>query len=264
MGVINLSQRFLVQPQYPAPLKAEYAKSAQIFAPFNEQTGRDIAAGNNLVPGNSPTLVTRPHGKALSFNGSSNYLISSAAITPGASFTVMAWVRAAATNSSYARIAETQYSDGFLLGTNSGSAYCFMVNPNSLDECSGGVQTVGQRDFICGVFDGANRILYVNSVQVGYASTAITAPTNAKTLYIATNFVASANFWNGDIDGVGVFNRAFSAAEINKIREPWDLLQAPARRIFITAAAAPGGSNMFSFNPPMRGGMRQGGGFFQG
>ena len=231
MGLIALPQRFTSQPQH-VPRLAEAYQDAELLSLFNDGSGQDIAKGNHLIPGVAPSPAVRQHGKTLSFDGSSQYLLSTRTIAPGTQFTVFAWVRPATLNISYRRIVETAYDTGFYLGSNTGSQYAWIVNNALLEGCIGGQQVVGQRDFLCGVFDGANRILYVNGVQV--ASSMATSPSPAIQVSISRWTAGSGGYyWNGDIDTVGVFSRAFPASEIWSIyQDPWRLIKAPPRRLW--------------------------------
>ena len=236
MGLIALPQRFTSQPQY-APRLAEAYQDAELLSLFNDGSGQDIARDNHLIPGVAPSPAVRQHGKALSFDGSSQYLLSARTIAPGTQFTVFAWVRPATLNSSYRRIIETAYDTGFYLGSNAGSQYAWIVNSALLEGCIGGQQVVGQRDFLCGVFDGVNRVLYVNGVQV--ASSTATSPSAAIQVSISRWTSGSGGYyWNGDIDTVGMFNRAFPAPEIWSIyQDPWRLIKAPARRLWVAGGS---------------------------
>jgi hypothetical protein len=188
-----------------------------------------------LLPGIAPARTIRQHGYTLSFNGSSHYLVSSRTIKPAAQFSVFAWVRPAAVNASYTRIIETDYTSGFYLGSNTASRYCWIVNNASLEGCIGGQQVAGQRDFVCGVFDGSNRILYINGIQA--ASSAATAPSALLPVYISRWNNTSGYYWNGDIDTVAIFNRALGPSEIWSLyQNPWQLFKAPARRLWRASA----------------------------
>lgn len=228
MSSLILPGGFKSQPQYPAELAPAYA-DAELFSLFNDGSGRGLARDNDFVPGVAPLPVMRQHGKALSFNGTSQYLASSRTVRPGAKFSVFVWVRPAELNTSYSRIIETSYASGFYLGSNTAARYCWIVNNSSLEGCVGGLQAVGRRDFVCGVFDGSNRILYVNGVKAG--SSTATAPSTALTAFVSRP--NSAEGWAGDIDTVAIFNRAFAPSEIWSLyQNPWQLLKAPVRRLW--------------------------------
>jgi len=231
---IILPRRFNAQPQAPVELTPYWKRGAVIVAPLTEQSARDIATRNNFSPGAAaaPALVMRNQGRALYFNGTTTRLQSARAITPGAAFTVFAWCRPTAL-SAYVRLVETDHASGFFLGLNTSGKYCWIVNSATPEGCVGGQPTTGQRDFVCGVFDGSNRILYVNGIQV--AISPATAPSAARTVYIGAYGLGGAPSYafNGDIDTVGIFDRAFAPAEIFALyQNPWQLFRAPARKLW--------------------------------
>jgi hypothetical protein len=235
MALIALPQRFIGQPQY-APELAEAYQDAELLSLFNDGSGQDIAKGNHLVPGVAPSPVVRQQGKALSFDGANSRLSSTRPIPNAAQFTVLAWVRPAALNSGYSRILETHFGSQFYLGSNTGSQYAWIVNNSALEGCAGGQQVVGQRDFLAGVFDGASAKLYINGVQVG--SIATTTPSTSNYMVAGYSNAGGAFAWKGDIDTVGVFNRAFPASEIWSLyQDPWRLFKAPPKRLWIAGSS---------------------------
>lgn len=237
MGVVRLPQRFLTLPQYEPQLADAYS-DAEIFSLFNDGTGKDIAKGNDLVyPASPPTKILQPQGYALNFDGSDR-LVSTNTFPIGNRFTVFAWVRPDFINYSYARIAETAYTTGFYLGSNNGNSsaakYAFIVKGASLEGCIGGQQVIGQRDFVCGTYNGTNRTLYLNGEQVATATAS--APSISDKVYIGHNS-GGVNFWRGDVDTFAFYQRAFSAEEVQAIyQQPGRLFKAPQRRIFVSAA----------------------------
>lgn len=239
MGVVRLPQRFTSQPQNATGLTEKY-RDAKILSLMSDVDGRDIARGNNLTyPAAPPSRVLRPHGYSLNFSGSSR-LVSASSVSPGANFSVFAWVRPDVINFSYARIAETAYTTGFYLGSNNGNSsaakYAFIVKGSSLEGCIGGDQSIGQRDFVVGTFGSLTRKLYVNGVQV--ASSAATTPTvTTDKVYIGHNS-GGVNFWRGDIDTFGMLDRTLPPDEIWSLyQNPWQMFRAPPRRIFFSASS---------------------------
>lgn len=235
MAEIILPGRFNAQPQVLVELAPYWKRRAVIVAPLTEQFARDIATRNNFSPGEAgaPALAIRNQGRTLYFNGSTARLQSARQITLGTKFTVFAWCRPAAL-AAYTRIVETYYATGFYLGFNgTGGKYCWTVSDAPPEDCIGGTPTVGRRDFICGVFDGSNRILYVNGVQV--AINIATAPSAPLTVYLGAYGLGGApsSAFTGDIDTVGIFDRAFAPAEIFALyQNPWQLFKAPARKLW--------------------------------
>ena len=239
MGLIALPQRFTSQPQYSPRLAPAYQDAQVLYLMNGEVAARDLANGNNLIPqASSPTPDVAPWGRTLSFDGSTGHLKSTRVLSIGNAFTVFAWVRpTGALSTGYSRILDADYTTGFYLGSNTGSQYAWIVNNSSLEGCIGGQQVLGQRDLVCGTFDGATRRLYVNDAQV--ASAAATAP--ATTQYLNVGRLPSGPLWLGNIDTVGVFNRAFSASEVAALyANPWQMFRATPRRLW--AAATAGGS----------------------
>jgi hypothetical protein len=233
IALLTRRGKFYKTPGPQARLGQTYQNYAQFYSLMNgEVYARDIVGGNNLAPvsGSDPTTVIRSWGKSLNFNGSSQYLITPQDIPPLSTITVMAWVRPAALNTTYARIAETDYASNFYLGSNTGSKYAWITNNASLEGCIGGQQVAGQRDFLAGTYDGTNRNLYVNGVQV--ASAAATAPAFKQILFVGRSAQGPAGYWNGDIDNVAIFNHAFSASTIFQIyQDQWRIFESPKRFI---------------------------------
>jgi hypothetical protein len=160
-------------------------------------------------------------------------LQSATPLTPRTQFTVFAWCRPTAFTT-YGSVAQTSSQTGFFLGQNNSNKWCFAVNNAAPESCVGGSPSIGSRDFICGVFDGTNSILYVNGVQV--ASAPATAPSASLLLYVGANGNGGGvpNYaFNGDIDMVGVYNRLFSPSEIYDLyQNPWQLFRVPARKLW--------------------------------
>lgn len=244
MAVLILPGRLKQQPQRSLQIADRY-RDAALLALCNDGTGRNLARDNHLVGGGlgAAVPILRPHGYSLNF--SPEDLITQRSIeipssAPG--LTIFAWVRPEILNTSYRRIAETSYVDGFYLGSNSGSQYLFTLNGASLSLCVGGQQVVGRRDFVCGTFDGSTRILYVNGVQV--ASASATRPSWTRKMSVGSN-ASGGEGWTGDIDTVGLFLRPFPASEIWSLyQDPWRLLKAPASRVIIGATAPSDTNNL--------------------
>ena len=168
--------------------------------------------------------ATGKTNSGLSFNGTSSYVVTPS--IPLNTFSISTWVNSAATTqTSYARVVESQYSSGFYLGVNStGTKYKFIVNSatGSTGSCGlpfgcaeGGAITTGWH-LVTGTFDGTTAKLYVDNVLV--ASDTFTTPLNANfPLYIARYFAGGGFNWNGGIDEVRLYNRALTLAEVGAI-----------------------------------------------
>ncbi len=195
---------------------------------FNEGTGtvaNDSSGNGYSGTVSGPTWVTGYIGSALSFNGSSNYMVTPA-IPFTNSFSISAWVNpAVTTQGAYVRIAETQYYNGLYLGTNAGGTeYKFIVNggAGATGACGaaygcaeGGTVSSGWH-LVTGTYDGTTAILYVDGAQV--ATEKFTAPASISLpLYIGRYFAASGYGWTGIIDEIRLYSRALGGAEVSAI-----------------------------------------------
>ena len=241
MSVLILPSRFKSQPQGAVELAPSY-RDALFFSMLRSISDPDIARRNGLFPvaDLAPTQGIRPWGRTLVFNGLGQNLKTTSGLGAPTSFTVLAWVRPATTGwITSPRIAETEFSVGFMLGANGDSTQYEFVTAANFDTCVGGTLVLGRRDFVVGTFASNMRSLYVNGDLV---ATAAASGINPSYGYLALGIGANPgnpanNCWKGDIDTVGVFPRAFSSAEILALyQEPWQIFKVPARRLWAVSA----------------------------
>jgi hypothetical protein len=179
-------------------------------------------AYNGTVTG--AVWTTGKINSALSFNGSTNAVITPN-IALGNAYSISAWVNpGVTTQGAYVRIAETQYNAGLYLGTNSsGTKYKFIVNNASgatgscgaAYGCAEGGTITGGWHLVTATYDGTTARLFVDTSQVGletFNATATDLP-----LYIGRYYATNAGGWNGSIDEVRLYNRALTAAEVSNI-----------------------------------------------
>ena len=192
--------------------------------PFDEGSGAiayDVSGNGNNAIVNGATWIAGQQNWALGFNRSTSFVVTPP-IALANTFTVSAWVNPSGAQTSYGRIAETQYYDGLYLGLNvSGNQYKWIVNGGagatgvcgtSFGCAEGGAVTPGWH-LVTGTFDGARGLLYVDGTLV--ASETFLAPVNTDLpLYIGRGYDGSGNGWNGGIDQVRFYNRALTAAEV--------------------------------------------------
>jgi hypothetical protein len=216
--------------------------SLLLYLPMTGQQGSALDdSGHGFVATMAGTYIGAFAGKtgpyAPYFKGNStpnNVMNVSSAVTIPGTFTVSAWVKPNALASNYVRIVESFYQTGFYLGTNStGTAFEWMVkDPSVVSSATGGTVTVGTWpntawQMVTGTYDSSNNgRLYVNGTQVG-TTQAFTNP-GTTTLNIgigwcsATSTVGCSpnspfNAWDGQIQGVRIYGRALSQAEIQAI-----------------------------------------------
>jgi len=161
------------------------------------------------------------------FNNQNHNYIGVSSIAIPAPFTVSAWVWPNLLVGGYNRIAETSYSTGFYLGTDSTMAKWELLVANAaLSTCASGgtvvMSATPKWTMVTGVYDGTNGYLYVNGSLVA-GPCAFSAPvTTALSLRIGCyNSGASCSStnsaWDGAIEDFRIYGRALSAAEISAI-----------------------------------------------
>ncbi len=237
MSYLALPQRFLAQPQGAVELAPRY-KDALFFSMLRGLSDPDIARKNKLTSDFFPTPAVRQWGKTLNFNTPGHNLKTATGLGAPTEFTLLVWVRPTSA-AAYARILETDYSVGFYLGLGSTGAQYEFITAGDLSTCFGGTVVLGRRDLLIATFSSNTRSLYVNGALVDTATSGgINSSYGTLPLVIGANSGnTSGNNWNGDIDTVGVFPGAFSAAEVKSLYDsPWSLLKAPSRKLFIPAA----------------------------
>jgi chitodextrinase len=195
---------------------------------FNEDTGtvvHDSSGNENNGTVFGAAWAPGKIGSALSFNGTTNYVVTGNIAFANA-FSISAWVNAAVTpQTAFGRIAETQYNEGLYLGVNaSGMSYKFIVNGavGATGTCGaaygcaeGGTVTSGWH-LVTATYNGTTAILYVDQTQV--ATETFTAPANISLpLYIGRYYGGSGNGWNGVLDEVRLFSRALTSTEVSTI-----------------------------------------------
>ncbi|HTR37098.1 MAG TPA: LamG-like jellyroll fold domain-containing protein [Bryobacteraceae bacterium] len=185
-------------------------------------TAYDSSGSNHNGTVNGAAWVAGYNGPALKFNGSTNSVVTNN-IALAQTFSISAWVNPTVlTQIAYARIAETQYNQGFYLGLNGGgTGYQFIVNngAGATGSCGaaygcaqGGTVKAGWH-LITATYDGSTAVLYVDGAQVGTETFA--APLNANLpLYIARYYGGTGYGWNGAIDEVRLYNRALTSTEV--------------------------------------------------
>ena len=148
----------------------------------------------------------------------------SAALNPSV-FTVECWARATGGAGSF-RAAVSGRNDtgsqtqGYIFYAASGNTWQFWTGSGgsgAWDPINGPAVTLNTWVHLAGTFDGTTKRFYVNGTQVGTGASSTFNPNVARGLRIgAGQNEAAANFlFQGDVDEVGIYSRALSAAEIS-------------------------------------------------
>jgi hypothetical protein len=193
---------------------------------FDEGTGTTTADATGKAHTGTLTgatwTTTGKNGKALSFNGTSNYVTVADAndldLTTG--MTLEAWVRPSAlTPSGWNTVVmkeETATTLAYSLYANDGNPWpSITVRVGTADREAIGTSAppLNAWTHLAATYDGANLRLYVNGVQVGALAQTGNMVTSTRALRIGGNTVWG-EYFNGLIDDVRIYNRALSAAEI--------------------------------------------------
>ena len=179
------------------------------------------------------SVVIGKMGQALSFNGSSSYIVlpnNFASGLSGGKFTASAWVYANSLPSWGTIIKNWGFTTvgAFHFGLNGtfGDLDLFVAQSNGTPvethEGTGTPLPTGSWQFVTAVADGSYLRLYRNGVAVG---TPTSYNGTLKTSFAYTNIGvkpgdaggADSGYWDGKIDDVRVYNRALSANEVKQL-----------------------------------------------
>ena len=157
--------------------------------------------------------ITSPSQGSAVFNGTTDYIETN---TPFSytNHTVAAWVYANDTGSNKLIFdARDAGNDGILIFSRYSEAPCYAVNNSTL---IGTTVYPNEWVYVVGTYDGTTQKLYINgSVDISATtSQTISTITNAA---IGTQTFSPADFFNGNLANVAVWNRALSSDEINSV-----------------------------------------------
>lgn len=190
---------------------------------FNEGAGTlamDSSGQNNTGTISGAAWTDGKRGKALSFNGSSDF-ISVGNINESQSYTFGGWFKTTAVspndNIGHRIITVLRMSGGskICIGLRNNKAWVMWLNSSGAwDELQSSASfNNGYWHHITATTDGTNFVLYVNGVQVNSKSSTFTALTYAGSDYIGQG-AGSGGYFNGQLDDVRIYNRALSATEV--------------------------------------------------
>ena len=160
-------------------------------------------------------------GRALNLNGSTDYIeLPYSSDLNTSKFTCSLWVRV--TGGANYRSPLTSRGttiNGYVFYATDANKWEFWTYDGSVFSVSiGSSVSIGVWTFLVGVYDGTNRIFYINGQQV--ASNIVSFnPNTSSPLRIGAGATEGTPlfFFNGDIDDVRIYNRALSSAEIQEI-----------------------------------------------
>jgi PKD repeat protein len=191
---------------------------------FEEASGTQVidasGNGNHGTISGATRVTTKQFGKALKFNGTSNWITvnDSASLDLSKALTVEAWV--------YPTVTPSGWSTVLLKEQTGGLAYSLYANsdvnrPNETISVSGSDKqlSTGSRlpantwTHLAATYDGVTQNLYVNGSLAGSRPQAGTVAVSGGKLRIGGNSIWG-EYFTGHIDEVRIYNRALAQAEI--------------------------------------------------
>ncbi|MEK7618295.1 MAG: LamG domain-containing protein, partial [Patescibacteria group bacterium] len=184
--------------------------------------------GNNAALVNSPSWVAGQYGRALSFNGTSQYvnLGNSSTLRPAGAFSVAAWVNANASQVAYPQIISSGDNTGVTgwnlyiqNGSNQGAASFIIKDSGAWGTCyalgTTNLKGAGWK-FVVGTFDGTNIRIYVDGVlQTSDTCSGAIQYGTSPSAEVGRKFNTAADtYFTGSIDEVALYSRVLTAAEI--------------------------------------------------
>lgn len=182
--------------------------------------------GNNGTVMSSPISVLGMIDRALKFDGQNDYIDcgSNPSLNITGQVTVAAWIKLAATNLDQKIAGNISNQGGYLLDVfnnnkveliilSSGGQYAL-----NRDVAGGTVMATDVWYHVAGVYSQGNYIrTFVNGALDRELATATVLASTPGTFKIGRYPYQSGNFWNGTLDDVRVYNRALTAAEIQRL-----------------------------------------------
>jgi hypothetical protein len=188
---------------------------------MDEGTGTNVydksGNGYNSTAFSTPTWATGKFGKALSFNGTSDY-VGLPNIPLPHDFTISFWAYKRASHSGWAGVISNNYSPYTITMEWSSSNYIILYTSSNGSSWTNTAQsastlTTGQWYYITGVKEGSTAKLYINGVQSGSTGTGTDIYNGVFTAPFIGRYATTYNY-NGFTDDVRIYNYARSSKQI--------------------------------------------------
>ena len=198
--------------------------------PFNGNANDESGNGNNGMV-NGATLITDRHGNinsAYTFNGVNNFISVSgaSAVTYSSGITISCWYKSTIAGPSSAQFLVAKGSDNI-------QGHIHLAYHSSVGKFQGDINGIGNDIYTPGIYpypfsdwkhvvftyDNHNLLIYINNVLMGtYAHLASIGSLNSA-IYFGTSGMGSAfsYFTIGDLDDIGIWNRALNQQEITAL-----------------------------------------------
>jgi Concanavalin A-like lectin/glucanases superfamily/Bacterial Ig domain len=208
-----------VQNVVPSGLVAAYGFEHTSGTTATDSSGK---GGTGTISG-ATSVADGRFGRALSFDGSNDMVTAadSNALDLAPGMTLSAWVRPTTVNDWRTVLLKErpgQLAYALYASTDNGRPMTEITVSGQRDARGTAALPVGVWSHLAATYDGANVRLFVNSTQVASAAATGTLFNSAGALRIGGNAVWG-EYFSGLIDEVRVYERAFSAAEIQADRD---------------------------------------------
>ncbi len=191
---------------------------------FNEGSGTKAFdySGHGYFGTTTASWVAGKFGKALTFNGTSDYVGLTNASTTFQSITITAWIKPAGVQANWTGIVYARDSvEPIGIGYNAGSALSYTWNYGDIATYSwaSGLSPANNTwDFVALTITSSAATMYLgnNGGSLSSATNAIAHSTQSPgtPFYIGWDATDAARHFNGVIDDVRIYNRALSATEV--------------------------------------------------
>jgi hypothetical protein len=203
-------------PSYAATVLTD---SPQHYVTFDQTSGGYLDSGSQnkttTVTG-TPTQVTGISGKALTYNGTTDYVTINSPYDFGASstFTFECWIKSTTTTNTPTMIRRDGNGAAYLLRLNAGKVefYC-----NTAGIVTTGTYADGNWHHIVGVKNGTATTLYIDGTSVGTgAATTVAQAAGAQPIYLGESTSAATEMFKGTLDEVAIYSTALTSTQVTK------------------------------------------------
>jgi len=178
----------------------------------------DASGNGHTLINTGGTFTTGKLGNGVSLNGSSQYLNTTITNIGSGDFTITYWVKHNSFFNYIGHLSTTRGTTGFNAGTQAVAQCVWYTNSTEKIRCGTTTYTSGQWHFVVWKKESGTLKVFVDNVEKGSASDAITySSTNFDLGSSLANDNSHSEFLNGILDEVVIANRAFSTGEISAL-----------------------------------------------
>ena len=200
--------------------------------PFDDNANDATPYANHGTIGGNPTFITHTgqSGKAIKFDGNKDSVLVRNAVQLISDYmTIGFWIRVDSTNLADAEayvIDFGHWDQRWKISLPQHRRIVYTTNAKNalsnnfitdMDSGDGNDLSIGIWWHVTMVHDGTNNIIYVNGVETKRVPTTGKLNSTARPLFFGCNGVEGGQYFFGTLDNVKLYNKAMTAAEINKL-----------------------------------------------